>query len=543
MRKYIALLFLMACTLFLTPHVLAQGRPRNIYGAHLISPTHDEIRQACRTVNANSGEWGSLVRVIREGEMKPEDLQAEYNIAFEEKCLYIIRFATNIDDGGNWQLPTESTTEYIVNVIKNTRAPSHGYYQLGNELNRGDELAGDCLGNIPAYAQWFEITKQKILEVDKDAEVMVAPVDKASPHRPPTFCDAKIFYRELLNAQPTIFNNVSTLATHTYFNGHNMFGGPLISSYIAEKKYLFQIGVDHALGMNVIVTETGGDTGEETLANIQKAISAWEKDEKLLSFNIFTYNACDGNFASFSMVNCSDKSRTPLGEFIYSSQKIVGEPEFTFGATTTGTFVRDLAENLDFSTEISLINKSTDAIRRGEYELVLLGPSFEYSFSDFHIVLPGKELKTTFTMNPGRTVGCPTLRFGLARKGRVVLELAEWTPCIHQAPILEFPDLRYPTGQVELANAEVQCFDKNEQIVARENGQIKAGRLVIEHVEGVNFVDEYRCVLIAEGSLPQQWFMHFAPGENIEEANTLWPIDKNQDGQFSLTDILNLYSQ
>src|SRR3989344_5075084 len=110
MKKIILSLLLALAVLFLSPSANAQGRPRNIFGAHLISPTHDEIRAACRLVNANGGQWGSLVRVLQEGELTPENLQAEYKILFEERCLYILRLATKIDDQGKWVLPSESKT-------------------------------------------------------------------------------------------------------------------------------------------------------------------------------------------------------------------------------------------------------------------------------------------------------------------------------------------------------------------------------------------------------------------------------------------------
>src|SRR3989344_2344815 len=543
MKKIILSLLLALAVLFLSPSANAQGRPRNIFGAHLISPTHDEIRAACRLVNANGGQWGSLVRVLQEGELTPENLQAEYKILFEERCLYILRLATKIDDQGKWVLPSESTTNYITDLVKKTTPPSRGYYQLGNEPNRGDELGGDCLKNIPEYAHWFQKTKQAILEVSPEAVVMLGALDKAAPMIAPEYCDVKTFYKELIKAEPKIFDDISVLSTHSYFTGHNGFGCSLLTSHHAEKRYLFQLGVDHALGMSVIISETGGNQGANTVSNLQNAIALWQRDSKLLSLNVFVYHACDEKFHPFSLVDCPDSQMTPLGNAIYSNSKIVGEPEFTFSATTVGNFVKDLAENLDFITEITIENKSTDAIRRGEYELVLIGPSFDYSFSDFHLVLPGDTLRTKFTMNPGRTSGCPTLRFGLARKGQIVLELADWQPCIHESPTLELIDVRYPTGIVEETKAQLQCFDSEEAIVARENGTITQGLFKIDHVEGVNFVDEYRCVLIAEGSLPQQWYTHFSPGQNSQKAKTVWPIDKNQDGQFNLTDILNLYSQ
>jgi hypothetical protein len=125
------------------------------------------------------------------------------------------------------------------------------------------------------------------------------------------------------------------------------------------------------------------------------------------------------------------------------------------------------------------------------------------------------------------------------RKGRLVLELADIQPCVHPAPSFELTQIKTVTnGSLDGQEGHVQFFDPDENIVFEGIGTIVGGILSITGVTGVDFDQNYRGVLLVNGCLPQQWYTHFQPGSNSQEAKTLWPLDRNGDGELTYKDVL-----
>ena len=523
--------------------------PSNIVGAHLISPSDEDLKEACRMV----APWGWVVLVAREDEYSVEKLQSLHNIARDEKCLIFHRLATHFDSQNNaWARPSQETTNKIVNLCKNI-VPSSKYFYLtlGNEVNRADEFGGAVDPKV--YAQWAQKAKEALSQECSNVVITFSALDKAAPDSGTSFMSASRFYREMIDTVPSIFDGIQAIATHDYppnMNGSCLTSGQRsIVGYQWEKNLLKSLGVEQADSLKIFITESGwrigsgGVSESEAAQDTSCAYTTVGNDPSVMMRSHFAYKFCGEPFAAFSTIDCATNTQNAVGQTIQDFPKKSSQPEHEYKATTMAELVKNIVEDQKRTFNIRIVNKSTDNFRRGEYQLALLGSGFDYSFSDFAMVRPNETLETKFNFNPGKTSGCPTMSVGLLRNKNVVLELFNWQVCVHKPPRFTLTNIKSPLGVVDNVSAEAQFFDENEHLVTRHKETIRYGDLVINGVENVNFDNVYRGVLLIPGSLPQQWYVQFKPGENIQEARTVWPIDRNEDGKFSLNDILNIYSQ
>ena len=86
--------------------------------------------------------------------------------------------------------------------------------------------------------------------------------------------------------------------------------------------------------------------------------------------------------------------------------------------------------------------------------------------------------------------------------------------------------------------------EEDEQLVFRGSAGIENGTVTIPAVHEVTFDDVYRVVVLKLGSLPVQIVhVRFAKGSNLLETPAFLPIDLNEDGKFSLSDLIGGYAR
>jgi predicted YcjX-like family ATPase len=104
---------------------------------------------------------------------------------------------------------------------------------------------------------------------------------------------------------------------------------------------------------------------------------------------------------------------------------------------------------------------------------------------------------------------------------------------------------RFPGTVLNEGDVEVQVIkESNEKLIFRTQTSIQNGSIDIPAVEGVSFDDNYRVVVLKPGSLPVQIInVRFAKTENSLEVPVFLPIDRNEDGKFSLSDLISSYSR
>ncbi len=541
-------------------------RPNNLVGVHQISASKKDIRDGCRMVNANGGAWGWQTIVIREGEYTVQQLQEVEDIFREEKCIPIYRLASGFGDNGSWARPTEKTIKYFADLFsqiepkgeaQNTTvfksATKYTHVIWLNETNHGAEFGGSC--DPVAYGQSAVAAAKALKEKNSNIVFMLAGLDLAAPESRPAFCDAGRFYQDMISGVPQVVDYWDALASHCYplnFTGSPTTNGRRsIMCYRWEKEFLQSIGVKKAADFKAFITETGWKHGIEGVPigyaaeSVRLALNRWQEAGDVEAVTYFAYKFLTPPFDSFSLVN-QENMGNEVAFAISGSPKIEGDPEHIHKATCTSTFPKDVVENVPFEITIECTNEGTDIWNglNDDYGLLLQSP-FTYTCSDFHMVKPRNVLSTTCTINPGKTSGCPTLNVGLTRRGSLLMSMMRTEVCTYPAPKMTLTNMRrFPGTPIADGVAEVQIIKEDtETFITQAQTLIQNGMAELPKVEGVNFDDSYRVVVLRPGSLPVQIInVHFGKTQNSFEVPVFLPIDRNEDGKFSLSDLISSYS-
>ncbi len=563
----VSLMALSCAAFFMPAAVHAQfGTADNIIGVHQISPSKEDIRAGCRMVNANGGAWGWQTIVIREGEYTVSQLQELEDIAREEKCILIHRLATGFAENGAWAKPTDKTIKYFADLFSQEEkidpsgkkvptlltSTKQAFIIWLNEPNHGAEFGGSCDG--VAYGNSAVAAARAIKEKNSNVVFMLAGLDLAAPESRPSFCDAGRFYEDMLAGVPQVVDYWDALASHCYpmnfIGSATTSGRRSVVCYRWEKSLLQSLGVSKAADFKVFITETGWKHGAGGIPvsyaadNLRIALQRW-KDDGIISASYFAYKFLTPPFDTFSLMN-QENQGNEIANVLAGFPKINGKPDQIYKSTCTGTFPKDVVENVPYDIQIECENKGTDIWNglNGEYSLVLQSP-FEYTCSSFHTVKPHGVLRTTCTINPGTTSGCPTLNVGMMSEGSLLMSMMNTEMCVYPAPRLELTNMRrFPGIDINGDTAEVQVIKESTQKPSyRTSALIENGSIIIPAVEGVSFDDTYRVVVLKQGSLPVQIVnVRFGKTENKLEVPMFLPIDRNEDGKFSLSDLISNYA-
>ncbi|MBP9798307.1 hypothetical protein KBC70_04145 [Candidatus Woesebacteria bacterium] len=524
----------------------------NMAGVHQISPSRDDIRAGCRMVNANGGAWGWQTIVIREGEYSKAQIQEMHDEARQEKCILIHRLATGFAENGAWAKPTASTISYFADLFSGLTPSTKSVFVIWlNEPNHGAEFGGSCDG--VAYGNSAVAAARAIKEKNPNIIFMLAGLDLAAPENRPAFCDAERFYEDMIADVPQVADYWDALSSHCYpmnfIGSATTSGRRSVACYKWEKSLLQSLGVSKAADFKVFVTETGWKHGSGGVPisyaadNLRIALQRWQEDGVVVTY--FAYKFLTPPFDSFSLVNQQNQPNE-IANVLAGFPKIKGKPDQIHKSTCTGTFPKDVVENVPYDISIECENKGTDIWNglNGEYALALQSP-FEHICSDFHTVKPHGVLRTTCTINPGKTTGCPTLNVGMMSEGSLLMSMMNTEMCVYPAPRLELAGMRrFPGIDINGDTAEVQVIKESTQKPDyRTSALIENGSIIIPAVEGVTFDDTYRVVVLKPGSLPVQIVnVRFGKTENKLEVPMFLPIDRNEDGKFSLSDLISNYA-
>ena len=583
MRSWIVLAASVACIVVLafgaafsvsTPVGAQFELPSCKAGIHMISPSDDDFKNAAALLNTNGGAYCWVTIVIREDEMNPENLQRLHNLARKYKFQIIHRLEKGFDSQGRWYMPDGDTVQKFVTAIK-TIIPSQKdvYIVLGNEPTHA-VMCGGCTPE--SYAQWAMQAIDTIhTAFAEDADVAMNPVvmlagqDVHSPDAPPDYYDAEKFMSRMFTAEPNLLCEIDAWASHNYprdFMRNTFAGRYSLRGYIWElalaqrlaQRLVSEDCQEHVRQLPVFITETGYKVGAGGIADdlafrqAQQMLRFYEEDPKVRSVTLFVYRSCGMPFEEFAITGCNGDKLNGVGQALLESPKVKGEVRHVHKARTKVECPLEVVERLPIECTVSAENLGTDTWQNigGEYSLSLIGyqssgPDGQvYSFTRFREVQPGETLSANLTYNPGEQQGAHTLQIGLSREGRVLLGLATVGLDVNAAPEMTLKVNTILGSPVQSASksAQVQIFDDQDRILFRKPVVIENGAGVVGTVENVGLSGCYRAVLLVDGNLPvQKACVDFEKGMNIIEMPRLLPVDRDNDGKLSLSDILGRY--
>lgn len=303
-------------------------RPNNKAGIHILFPT--EISDAARLINSSGGEWGYVTVPIQFGDRDLEKWQNFMDDAKNQKIIPIIRITTEGDFFNThvWRIPTESDILDFANFLDSLNWPTKNrYVMVMNEVNRSDEWGGQppnpaAFADILSYA--IEIFKSK----STDYFIIMGGLDNAAPQDGVNYYDNRRFIQEMHEADPTLFNRVDGLSSHSYpnpaFSQPPNFTGSGTTEYISEKK---MIDGYRNRPIPVFITETGWsdeNLSESDIAGYTSQITEyWFQDPSVVAVTPFLLNA-DGPFAQFSFMHHGQQKERYKA--FYNVSKIAGDP-------------------------------------------------------------------------------------------------------------------------------------------------------------------------------------------------------------------------
>ncbi len=566
-----AIIVVASAAIQVAPSSIAQfSGDNNKIGVHLISPTDDEIRDACRslvninTATSDEASGGKLTLTLVKNHIDKETLQRYHDIAREEGCVFIHPIKNSFADP-YWKPLDQSTIDFFEKIFKDLRPSSkYLYVVLGNEVNRGDEWGGTCDG--ATYARIAKSGAEQLKKAVPNIQIGLAGLDAYAPQSG-FYCSQESFLKAALEAEPRLIDDdIDFQVVHEYPNADMT--GSLQNIWLSEKRILKNLGVSKDLP--VVISEIAwrrhrGLTAEASANKLYNALQSLEDEPSVWAITPFVYKFCGSPFDQFSLLQCNVKTAAgntvdePNAVFdaIAAIPKIKGDPEHIHGAAVQLNVPQEVIENTDYTFTLEAVNKGTDIWRgiSGDYELKLFGPSdapsdgvqtgsttgsqpIRSSFTSFHTVKPDGTLRTKMRMNPGDIQGCPSFNGVLMQNGRVVLDLFSWQPCIVPHPDAVLRLLSFP-GNPYSGVGEIQIFDINEKLVFRQQVSVSEGVANVPQVRGVRFEGEYRIVWLSPGNLPVQITnARFHKGLNEFKPPMLLPLDSNKDGALSLSDIL-----
>ena len=338
--------------------------PNNKVGITLLSPD-SEIEGASGLVNTN-GDWGWVLIIIKKSERNVDRWQGVFNQLAKKRLIPIVRIATDFDNRGYWQKPTDEDASSWADFLNKLYWPTKNHYvQIYNEVNHSQEWGGKV--DASEYAHELSKTIDALKSKNKDFFVLNAPLDLALQATPSSL-DAVTFYQTMGNTRPGVFSKLDGWASHSYPNpgfiaSPNAEGRTSIRGYQWEQNLIANFT---GKTLPVFITETGwkrqngqgGGLDENTIAQFYTTafLNIWN-DKNIVAVTPFVFHFPDDTLGAFSF-----KANGGTGEeffkYYYSIKDLIKEK---------GRPVREnLAQNFEFKIPNSLITNMQD---RGEITL------------------------------------------------------------------------------------------------------------------------------------------------------------------------------
>lgn len=552
MLKNIQSFFVMFFLFLFCCNTVAQAslfEPNNKFGIGIAVPEAQDIKDAALLVNGNGGSWGYTTLVIQEDNRDINKWQGVCNTLRSNRLIPIFRLATKLENSA-WRRPdAKDAIEWATFLKKLNCTTENTYIVLFNEPNHATEWGGAV--DPKNYADTMLFFARTLKNTNPNFFIMLAGLDQAAPQQPPTYNDAGQFWREVLTAQPAIFDYVDGLASHCYPNpgfsaSPTKRGRNSIGCYDWELSFLSGLGVSKELP--VFITETGWVNGVSDLSEKYKTAyeQLWLPDGRVRAVTPFIINYMGSPFEQFSWKKQgasiqSDENGNPFFDHYYvikDLKKVQGQPPQINKVHVLSPLPVTLIQSSQYQFQLWLRNAGQSIWHKPDgYAIDFIEkPDFTYSFSALYNIEPNDSGIINLDITTRDSIGEKKLTFGLFRNGELKATLFPWSMRIINPPPIKLHASVFPGREAE-GMGELQLFDSQNNIVFKEkNVQFINGVATVPSLKNVSLGVRYRAVLIMDFYLPRQEFI------TIEDKNSLVfqmliPGDANNDGTLSIEDI------
>jgi len=304
-----------------------QSVPNNKFGIHITD--EKDLTDAANLVNTSGGDWGYVTFVITESERNYERFQQVFDQMRKLHLIPIVRIATKAN-GDIWEAPNEAEINNWIAFLNSLNwVIQNRYVIISNETNHATEWGGKL--DPAGYANYLNKFSEKLHEASSDFFVLPAGLDASAKNTTSTM-DEAIFLKNMLTAEPKLFDNVNGWVSHSYpnpaFAGKETdTGRGSIATFDWELNYLKTLGV--AKELPVFITETGWSNQKIDAGKISEMYTyafknVWN-DTRVVAVTPFILNYTQAPFTEFSW-RTNDGTFYPYYLGMQTISKIAGEP-------------------------------------------------------------------------------------------------------------------------------------------------------------------------------------------------------------------------
>lgn len=560
-KFWIVLVILLSLSAKKTSAVSEISSQNNKFGIHLATSSKKELLDAASLVN-QYGDWGYITVVIQENDRNYQKWQDAFDQMRQLHLIPIVRIASS-PDGDCWRSPDPAQTDSWVDFLDSLHwVVKNRYIVLFNEPNHGSEWGKKV--DPESYAQVVVSFSKALKERSADFFVMMAGFDAAAPNSPPLYEDEAVFLgkmdKSIEGGLSKLFENLDGWASHSYPN-HGFVGSPLATGRNSIKTYLWELDLLRSFGVEkdlpVFITETGWPHFEGI--NSQKGLFSADKvaqnfsvyfdqvisDSRVVAVTPFILDYQSEPFDHFSWKKPGTETEFyPQYEQVKGVKKVVGNPVQEQNFSIENSLPDKLIKDSTYTIPIVIENQG-QAIwdKEDGYQLGLLGDTqdLEYFFSDFSNLSPFGQSVLQLHLKLTGDEGEKEVKIAIFKNGQEVFSGFPWNFKVMPAVDLSLKVDLFPKLKTSSDDFTLLIFnDRQEVVFEKTNLEVSTGRGLVTDIHNVIIGKNYRVVVLKPGYLPRQQIIVLEREGNEAVLETMFPVDFNQDGRFSFSDIYTL---
>jgi hypothetical protein len=524
--------------------------PNNKYGIHIVDT--NDIADVAPLVNSTGGDWGYVTMVLSDSERDHDRWQNIFNQMRRLHLIPIVRLATHTE-GSGWVKPTKDRFYETVNLLNSLNWPTaNRYVVLYNEPNHANEWGGTI--NPEEYADYLVTFAGELKRASPDYFILPAGLD-ASAATDGEAMDEAEYLKRMIAAKPEILTIIDGWTSHSYpnpgFSGSPYASGRgTLSTFDWELNYLQSLGP--AKNLTVFITETGWQHSEgksfihsllspdQVGTNLRVAAQLIWSDPRIAVVTPFLFNYQDIPFDHFSFKQLGS------GAFYsqyYAYQEIVklkGTPLQHESYTLLSDLVpKTLVANSTYTLTAKIKNEGQGIVDpKDGYELII-SDNFPVFIDPLPVVEPNDTGNITIHLKTPSTAGTFPVTISLRHNGQNIV-LQHRDILLVPPPSVEVHANLGWRKTSDASDVSILLYDKHSLLQKFTGLTMKNGIVLATGLTNIIPGNPYRVVTLVPGYLPRQTIMALGPKVTNVYPNRFLPLDFNDDGAFTLADLMAL---
>lgn len=527
--------------------------PNNRFGIHIVDP--NDVADASTLVNSAAGDWGYVTLVIQEDDRDLGKWQRVMNQMRSLHLIPIVRLATHID-GDAWTKPYTDAADDWARFLDSLNWPiENRYIIIFNEPNHANEWGRSI--DPEGYAHTLLSFARTLKKQSEDFFILPAGLDVSAASDGRSL-DAQQYLTRMLKAEPTLFDYLDGWTSHSYpnpgFSGSPFaVGRGTLRSYLWELNALTQLGVQKKLP--VFITETGWVhsqgvtqnngllTPQAVAANIQiAATNAWS-DKRIVAVTPFVLNYQGLPFDHFSWRRLRSNDFYEHYAVYQQIPKMTGLPHQREKYTLDKQLIPESLVSGSVYVLTSLLKNEGQSILSDTDEPYTLElttkPKFLMVHDPLPVMEPGQYGGLVMHLETPNAPGTYYYSLDILHRGqRTSIESGDVT-LVPPPSVTTHIQLGWKTNNT-VSNATVLIYDGLTLLHKVPGVSFNDGVATVRELRNVVPGRKYRVVVLVPYYLPRQQIATLHADKTTITLPRLIPVDFNQDGTFSLGDLVSL---